>query len=50
MLTVFYGSIGMWNKDLGSRINSILQSDYPPKLKAAILTLFYELFSLPKEC
>jgi hypothetical protein len=42
MLTVFSGAFGEWNKYLGLKINSILQKEYPPKLKAAILAFFYE--------
>jgi hypothetical protein len=41
MFTVFSGAFGQWNKNLGLMINSILQKDYSPKLKAAILAFFY---------
>jgi hypothetical protein len=42
MVAIFSGAIGMWNKELGLKIEKILQKDYSKKLKAALLAFFYE--------
>jgi hypothetical protein len=51
MLPLFNMEMGIWSKELGTNINSILESkeEYSELLKSTLLYFFFRKFDLSKE-
>ena len=49
MVTLFRKQMGSWKRELGEDINLVLKSgEYPPLLKATLLSYFYQSFDFSK--